>query len=288
MRTFPSIPFSKGHQYLECPRWHDGRLWASDFFTGQVMTFDGNGQPTTVAQLKGVASGIGFLPDGSPLVVSQADQKVLRLLPGGGTEEYADFGGFIGGVGNDMLVSPAGHAYVGNFGFALGEEDPRTTNLVHIDPSGTVRPVEGDLLFPNGEALTPEGVLLVAETFASRISAFDVQPDGSLSDHRIWAQLDASLHPDGIALDADGGVWFGNALTNGPDSGFYRVVEGGEITDKVQVEDGAWAVACAFGGPDLTTFYGICSQTTLADFHEGRSSSVITTADVGRAGVPTS
>ena len=285
MRTYTSTIFSKGHGFLEGPRWHDGQLWASDFLTKQVMVFDRDGEPTTVAHVEGTPSGIGFLPDGTALVVSMTDHKVLRILPDGSTDDYADFSAVAGGAGNDMLVAPSGDCYVGNFGFALGQEDPRPTNLAHVDRNGVVHRVEGDLLFPNGEALTPAGVLLVAESFGHRISAFDVQVDGSLANKRVWAQMDDSMNPDGICLDADGGVWFGNVLTNGPETGFYRVVEGGEITDKVEVHvEGAWAVACVFGGPDLGTFFCISTETTLEDFGAGRASAVIATADVQRKG----
>lgn len=203
----------------------------------------------------------------------------------GGLVRYADFGDIASGPGNDMYVSPSGHAYVGNFGFALGEEDPRTTQLAHVTPDGTVRAVTGPVLFPNGTARTPDGVLLVAETFPHRISAFDIADDGTLSNHRTWVQLPDSFHPDGIALDSDGGVWFGNALTIGDDGGFYRVVESGEITDRIEVTD-AWGVACAFGGNNLDTLYLVCNRTDLEEFHAGRSSGYVATASVSRTGVP--
>ncbi|GAA4708995.1 SMP-30/gluconolactonase/LRE family protein [Pseudonocardia yuanmonensis] len=285
MKIHPTNPFSAGHQFLEAPRWHAGHLWASDFFAQQVLRFDDDGSYQTVAKVEGSPSGLGFLPDDSVLVVSQATAKVLRIAPDGTTTEYADFSDIATGLGNDMLVSPSGHAYVGNFGFALGTEDPRTTNLAHVDPEGHVRRVPGEVLFPNGAALTADGrTLLLAETFTHRISAFDVAADGSLSNLRLWAQLPDSFHPDGIALDGDGGVWFGNALTPGDESGFYRVLEGGAITDHVPTP-GTWAIACAFGGPGLDVLYLMCNTTTLEEFHEGRSNGAVLTASVGRSGV---
>lgn len=278
--------FASGHQFLEALRWHDGKLWASDFFSKQVLTFGPDGSTSAVAEIPGAPSGIGFLDDGSTLVVSQKDALIQRISSDGTVDTYADFSGLAGGIANDLLVTSAGHAYAGNFGFALGEEDPKPTNLAHIDPQGTVRRVDGDVTFPNGMGVTADGTLLVAETFPHRISAFDIESDGGLSNHRVWAQLGDAYHPDGIAIDADGGVWFGNALTLGEDSGFYRVVEGGEITDKVPVA-GSWAVACAFGGDDLDTLYMSCNRTTLEEFHQGRSSASIAVAKVGRVGVPT-
>lgn len=284
MQIHSTSPFSTGHQFLEAPRWHDGHLWASDFFAQHVVRFDDDGSYRSVAKIEGAPSGLGFLSDGSVLVVAQAAAKVLRIAPDGTTTEYADFSDIATGLGNDMLVSPTGHAYAGNFGFALGSEDPRTTNLAHIDPAGRVHRVPGDVLFPNGAALTTDGrTLLLAETFTHRISAFDVAADGSLSNLRTWAQLPDTYHPDGIALDSDGGVWFGNALTLGDDSGFYRVLEGGDVTDCVATP-GTWAVACAFGGSGLNVLYLMCNTTTLEDFHEGRSTGSVATASVGYTG----
>lgn len=285
MKQHTPTGFASGHRFLESLRWHDGRLWASDFFSGTVLTFDADGHATTVTEVPGAPSGLGFLPDGSTLVVSQADATVQRIAADGALSTYADFSDIAGGPGNDLLVTGAGHAYVGNFGFAVGTEDPRPTVLAHIDPEGKVHRVEGDVLFPNGMALAPGGVLLLAETFLHRITAFDVADDGSLSRPRAWAQLADGFMPDGIALDDEGGVWFGNALTTGDDAGFYRVVEGGELTDKVPVT-GAQAISCAFGDDDLGTLYMACNATTLEDFVQGRSTAVVATARVGRTGSP--
>ncbi|QSE72317.1 SMP-30/gluconolactonase/LRE family protein (plasmid) [Rhodococcus sp. PSBB049] len=285
MREHHSAVFSTGHQFLEGLRWHNGKLWASDFFSKTVKTFNADGSYTDVAVVEGSPSGLGFLDDGSVLVVSQADRTVLRIEPDCTQSVHADFSQYAGGIGNDMIVTGNGDAYVGNFGFALGEEDPKTTRLVHVAADGSVSPVGGEVLFPNGMVITPDGVLLTAQTWRHCITAFDIQEDGSLANERIWAQLDDALHPDGIALDAGGGVWFGNALTLKSDSGFYRVVEGGEITDKVPI-DGSWAVTCAFGGDDLGTLYMACNVTTLEEFHEGKSTAVVATANVGHRGSP--
>lgn len=285
MKLHTLTEFASGHQFLEALRWHGGALWASDFFSRKVLTFAADGTATTVAEIPGAPSGLGFLADGSTLVVSQSDATVRRIAPDRSLSTYADFSAVAGGPGNDMLVTADGHAYVGNFGFAIGAEDPKPTALAHIDPNGTLGRVDGDVLFPNGMALTPDGTLLLAETLRHRITAYDIESDGSLSNQRVWAQLEDPFNPDGIALDSDGGVWFGNALTMGDDSGFYRVVEGGEITDKVPVT-GAQAVACAFGGDDLGTLYMSCNATTLEEFVQGQSKAVIATAEVGRTGAP--
>ena len=285
MKLHTLTEFASGHRYLESLRWHNGALWASDFFSKKVLTFAPDGNASTVTEVPGAPSGLGFLPDGSPLVVSQADATVQRIATDGTLSLYADFSDIAGGHGNDLLVTAAGHAYVGNFGFAIATEDPKPTALAHIDPQGNVSRVEGEVLFPNGMAVTPDGVLLVAETFLHRITAFDIGPDGSLSHQRVWAQLEETFLPDGIALDNDRGVWFGNALTMGDDAGFYRVVEGGELTDMIPVS-GAQAVACAFGGEDLGTLYMSCNATTLEQFIQGQSKGGIATATVGRVGMP--
>ncbi|MEU6603790.1 SMP-30/gluconolactonase/LRE family protein [Streptomyces shenzhenensis] len=285
MKLHTSTEFAAGHQFLEGLRWHDGTLWASDFFSKKVLTFAADGTATTVTEVAGAPSGLGFLADGSTLVVSQADATIQRIAADGKVSTFADFSSIASGPGNDMLVTADGHIYVGNFGFHLGAEDPKPTALAHIDPEGNLSRVDGDVFFPNGMAITPDGLLLVAETFRHRITAFDIGQDGSLLNQRVWAQLAESFNPDGIALDNDGGVWFGNALTMGDDSGFYRVVQGGEITDKVPVS-GAQAIACAFGGDDLGTLYMSCNSTTLEEFIQGRSNAVIAAAEVGRVGVP--
>jgi len=285
MKQHNRTEFAKGHRFLEGLRWHDGQLWASDFFSKKVLKFAPDGSATTVAVIDGAPSGLGFLSDGTPLVVSQASATIKRIAPDGTTTTFADFSSIADGPGNDMLVTADGHIYVGNFGFAIGAEDPKPTFLGHIDPEGNLTRVEGDVLFPNGMALTPTGKLLLAETFRHRISSYDIAADGSLSNQQVWAELNDTYNPDGIALDRDGGVWFGNALADGDASGFYRVLEGGHITDKVPVPD-AQAIACAFGGDDLDTLYMACNTTSLEGFVQGRSSAVIATAAVGRKGSP--
>ncbi len=287
MKTHDLQVFSLGHQYLEAPRWHAGQLWASDFFARHVIKFDDSGGFQTVARFADDSpSGLGFLPDGSLLVVMQQAKKVARVGRDGGIEEYADFAGLATGLGNDMYVGGSGHLYVGNFGFDPGSEEFRPARLVHIDPDRSVSAVPQDLVFPNGMALSPDGLLVVAETFASRIGAFTIESDGTLSDYRVWAQLDEPYRPDGIAMDADGGVWFGNTMTGNSDAGFYRVVEGGEITDKTPVGDGAWGIACTFGGPDLDVLYMTCSATSIEDYQNGRSVAYVAATRVGRTGVP--
>lgn len=207
MKQHEATELSSGHGFLEAPRWHEGKLWLSDFFRKQVLTITENGAVEQVMEVENSPSGLGFLSDGSLLVVSQHDRSVLRRATDGSVSTYADLSAIAGGIANDMLVTPSDHAYVGNFGFALGQEDPRTTHLAHIRPDGTVDTVAGDVLFPNGMGLLPDGTTLVlAETLAHKLSAFDVAADGSLTNYRLWAQLPDTINPDGITVDSDGGV----------------------------------------------------------------------------------
>ena len=158
MKLHDTTGFASGHQFLEGLRWHDGALWASDFFSREVLTFATDGTATTVAEIAGMPSGLGFLADGSTLVVSQADATVRRIAPDGTLSTHADFGHIAGGPGNDMLVTAAGHAYVGNFGFDLmGGAELRYTTLTRVDPDGTVTIVAEDLGFPNGMVILPGG-----------------------------------------------------------------------------------------------------------------------------------
>ncbi|MFC4946339.1 SMP-30/gluconolactonase/LRE family protein [Pseudonocardia sp. GCM10023141] len=275
---------SSGHGFLEAPRYRDGKLYLSDFFNTRVIAMDNDGSWETVAEVPNSPSGLGFLSDGSMLIVSQHDHKLLRRAVDETITVHADLAAFCGGDANDMRVVND-HAYIGNFGFDLaGGAAPATTNLIHVTPDGTVSSVPGDTLFPNGAELHPDRTtFLLAETLAHKISAYTLQPDGTLTDHRTWADLPGTHNPDGMTVDADGGVWYANALTEGPESGFYRVEEGGEITDRILVPD-AWGVAATFGGPNNDVLFLITNTTTLPDFAQGKSNGYVRVANVGRRG----
>lgn len=278
--------FSSGHGFLESPRWHDGALWLSDFISREVIRISPDGGHEAVMKVAGTPSGLGFLADGSILVVSSEDRRVLRRRPDGDLESYADFDHIAEGRGNDMIVASGGHCYVGNFGSKPSNDTGWSARLAHIDPERRVSEVEGELTFPNG-MVTYGDTLIVAETFAHRLTAFEIAADGGLTSPRVWARLDEDQHPDGIAIDADGGVWYANTKTSQDTSGFYRVEEGGRITDRIAT-DGVWAVACAFGGADLSELFITCARTSNEDFYAGRSDAFIARADVGRRGAPAS
>jgi sugar lactone lactonase YvrE len=267
----------EGFSYLECPRWHDGRLWVSDFYTERVVATDGRGGTEVVAEVPGQPSGLGFLPDGRLLVVSMRDHRLLVRDGSGKLEEHADLSGVVSGVLNDMVVDDRGRAWVGNFGFDLmGGAPLRYTTLTRVDPDGTVAVAAEDLGFPNGMVILPGGVLVVAETFAGRLTAFDIGEDGELSGRRVWAQFGQTpetddvgaavglleVAPDGICADAEGAIWVADAVHNR----VLRVEEGGRILDEIAAGTGVFA--CMLGGDDGRTLF-LCAAPSFAE-HERR------------------
>jgi sugar lactone lactonase YvrE len=284
--------------YLECPRWHDGRIWAADFYTHRVLSAAEDGADLrTEAEVPKQPSGLGWLPDGRLLVVSMRDATILRREPDGSLVVHADVHDLVGGHLNDMVVDAEGRAYVGNFGFDLMAGAPiEPATLIRVDPDGTATVVAEDLWFPNGNVITDEGVLLVDETFGNRVTAFDVGPDGSLANRRAWATFaepvttrevgeaigQLVVAPDGCGLDAEGLLWVADAAHGRA----VRVRPGGEIVD--EVAPGAGVFACMLGGADGRTLY-LCAAP---DFDEhARSASreaqlLATRVEVPHAGLP--
>jgi sugar lactone lactonase YvrE len=241
--------------FPEGPRWHDGRLWFSDMHAGRVMTVTLDGKAETIVDVPGLPSGIGWLPDGRVLVVSMTDRRVLRLDPEG-LRPHADLAAHAAFHCNDMVVDGVGRAYVGNFGFdLLGGATPCAACLVLVTPDGGTAVAAEDLLFPNGTVITPDGrTLVVAETFAERLTAFDIALDGSLHNRRVWAHI-PGIAPDGICLDAEGAIW----VASPPTREVVRVRAGGAVTTRLAVERGAFA--CMLGGPDRRTLFILTAAT---------------------------
>jgi sugar lactone lactonase YvrE len=252
----------EGGHYFEAPRWHDGRWWVSDFYDHAVYAVTPDGRSEEILRVEAQPSGLGWMPDGSLLVVSMRDHRLLRRSPDGSVAVHADVSEHCGGHLNDMVVDGEGRAYVGNFGFDLmGGAEPAETVLVRVDPDGTATVAADGLRFPNGALITPDGgTLLVNETIAARISAFTIGADGSLSDHRVWAQVArtpelsegiASLEfaPDGGTLDAEGCVWAADALGGR----CCRVAEGGSVVEEIRAPEGLGIFACMLGGEDGRT-----------------------------------
>jgi sugar lactone lactonase YvrE len=259
-----------GIDFGEGPRWHDGRLWFSDFYRHGVYTVDEAGVEELVVEVPNQPSGLGWLPDGSLLVVSMLDRKVLRLLPDGSLVEHADLGGIAQFHANDMLVDASGRAYVGNFGYdlhadmlareipvILADESAGRTSLARVDPDGSVHVAADDVRFPNGMALLDEGrTLVVAETLRLRLTAFDVAADGTLSNRRVFAETAAQgVAPDGICTDGET-VWVASALA--PAVVGYR--DGGEVVGTVETRQIAYA--CALGGADGRTLFAMTAPSS--------------------------
>ena len=234
---------ASGLCFAEGPRWHDGHLWCSDMHAHQVLRISEDGAMQPVFEVDNQPSGLGWLPDGSLLVVSMLDRRLLRW-DGARLTQHADLSKLASWHCNDMVVDTKGRAWVGNFGFDLhGGGERSTAELICVQPDGSARVAADDLLFPNGTVITPDGkTLIVAETFAGCLTAFDIEADGKLSGRRLWARLPEGAVPDGICLDSGGGIWSASPST----SECIRQVEGGTVTHRVALEQGAYA--CMLGG----------------------------------------
>lgn len=279
-----------GLGFPEGPRWRDGKLWFSDFQTKKVMTVDLDGNTEMIVEVWGQPSGLGWLPDQSLLVVSMADRRLLRFH-NGTLAEFADLSSLASSYCNDMVVTQSGRAYIGNFGSPLFEQPYRPAEIVLVEPTGEAKVVARDMAFPNGSVITPDGkTLIVGETLAARLTAFDIEEDGSLSHRRVWALFDDEglnsrraelanrITPDGICLDAEGGIWVASPNAR---SELIRVREGGEITHRYQLENTPFA--CMLGGPDRRTLFVLTSSLYESN-RRGRIETI--PVDVPGAGLP--
>ena len=280
-----------GLYFGEGPRWRDGRLWFSDFYDHQVKSVDEQGELRVEVELDDQPSGLGWMPDGSLLVVAMKARKLMRL-ESGQLVEHADLRDLTAHLCNDMVVDARGNAYVGNFGFDLDAEfkargvdvilDHPTTNLVRVDAEGRVSVAAPDMHFPNGTVITPDGAtLIIAESLGGCLTAFDIGAGGELSNRRIWAPLEG-VAPDGICLDEAGHVWVANALG----TEVICVAEGGAIVRKVETSQ--FCYACMLGGADGKTLFAVTAassdHTEAAAARTGKIETCRVTAP--RAGLP--
>jgi sugar lactone lactonase YvrE len=260
--------------------WHDGELWYSDFASRRVASVTPDGEVTERAYVSGQPSGVGFLPDGTAVVVSMLDRLLVRL--GDHPSLHADASGVCIGPMNDMIIDGAGRTYFGSFGYDPSYEGGgalRPSPVGLVAPDGTVRVVAEGLSFPNGMAVTSDGAtLVVAETFANRLTAFPINDDGTLGERRLFADLGEHA-PDGICMDAEGAVWAGCPFSGA----FVRVADGGEVLQTIPTP-GRWAVTCELGGDDGRTLFCATAQTTLEAFHQGRSTGAIELVRVSTPG----
>ena len=262
----------EGLDFGEGPRWHDGRLWFSDFFRHGVFTLDGTSEQLVV-DVPGQPSGLGWLPDGRMLIVSMLDRRLLTF-DGEQLEVHADLSGVSQHECNDLVVGPDGTAYVSTFGFDLhGGGEPQPTKMVVVSPDGTVRVAEDDVWFPNGSVITPEGRLIVGETFAARYTSYALDETGMPVDRRVWAEVEG-LTPDGCCLDAEGRIWSADPVAR-------RVVlieEGGRVLEEIPTEQSA--VACMLGGHDRRTLFILTCRGTKPERVAGAGTGRIETVQV--------
>ena len=258
-KTHGPVTLADGLMFPEAPRWHGGELWFTDQHARRVVRMQPDGTLTGVIQTPDLPGGLGWLPDGTALVVLMTTRRICRIA-GDRLETYADLSGLADFHCNDMLVDMQGRAWVGNFGYDLHGGGPeKTTGIILVPADGPPRLVAQDLLFPNGMAITADGgTLIVAETFAARLTAFDIGAHGQLEHRRCWADL-AGARPDGLCLAADGSVWVA-----APNIGqVLRVREGGEILERVFTRGRPYA--CALGGDGQAQLYITTSETDDPD-----------------------
>ncbi|WP_112237071.1 SMP-30/gluconolactonase/LRE family protein [Kribbella monticola] len=234
----------------ESPRWHDGRLWFSNWGTGEVLAAGADGKSELMASVppETLPFSIDWLPDGRLLII--AGVRLLRQENDGTLVEHADLSQ-VADLCNEIVVDRRGNVFVngGSFDFS------KPSIVAVVTPDGQVRQVADGILFANGMAVTEDGTtLIVAESHGCRLSAFDIGEGGELSNRRVWADLSEGNHPDGICLDAEGAVWYADV----PNQHCVRVQEGGEVLQTVKVDRGAFA--CMLGGDDGRTLYILAAE----------------------------
>lgn len=275
----------EGLYFGEGPRWHDGRLWFSDFYAHAVKSVDESGEVRIELELDDQPSGLGWLPDGRLLLVAMKERAVKRLDPSG-LVLHADISHLTAHLCNDMVVDGQGTAWVGNFGFNLdadlksrGGEVFSThpvANLVRVDPDGSVHVAAPDMHFPNGSVVTPDGnTLIVAETLAGCLTAFTINADKSLTDRRVWAALERTA-PDGICLNDNNEVWVANAV--GPEA--LLVAEGGEVMERVVTSQPCYA--CMLGGSEGKTLFALTAESADGEAAAAAQTGTVETVQVSR------
>ena len=241
---------AEGLAFGESPRWHDGRLWLCNWGTGEIVAVDTDGNIEIMLKISATLPySIDWLPDGRLLVISGREGLLLRQELDGELVTHADLRSLSNSPWNEIVVDGRGNIYVNGGGPAPAPGQhfgPGT--IVLITPDGTIRQVADNIAFANGMAVTPDNkTLIIAESHANRLTAFDIAADGSLANRRVWADLDG--FPDGICLDADGAAWYADV----PNKRCVRVREGGEVLQTVEADRGCFA--CMLGGPDGKTLF---------------------------------
>lgn len=245
-----------GLEIGESPRWHEGRLWFSNWGAQEVIAVDLDGRSEVVVRVPTtIPFSIDWLPDGHLLIVSGPEGILLRREPDGSLVTHADLTGLSDRGWNEIVVDGRGSAYINGAGFDLMAGEPFATGLVAVlTPDGSTREVADGIAFPNGMAVTPDNsTLIVAESYAKRLTAFDIAADGGLSNRRVWADLDDGV-PDGICIDAENAVWYADV----PNKRCVRVREGGEVLQTIELDRGCFA--CMLGGADRRTLFMMAAK----------------------------
>ena len=281
----------KGLTFGEGPRWHENKFYFSDFYSHKVYSLDLSGKHEVIVEIPNQPSGLGWTPDGTMLIVSMQDRKLMSFKDGQ-LKERADLTEFSGFHCNDMVVDIDGNAFIGNFGFNTYDgEEIKPTNLILVRPGEEPVLAADNLFFPNGTVITPDNkTLIVGETYAARLTAFDKSEDGSLSNRRIWADLKVNAEegtvplPDGMCIDEEGAIWVASPST----AEVIRVHEGGMISERIPVQTNAFA--CMLGGEDRRTLFICTSNGSGVDpeaaLREKSGKIEITQVDVPGCGKP--
>ena len=270
----------EGIAFGESPRWHDGRLWFSDWGAHQVIALDPDGGHEVVVSVPSFPMCIDFLPDGRLLVVDSPRRRLLRREPDGSMVTHADLAPISDKPWNDIVVGADGNAYVNTIGFDFPGGEPAPGSIALAAPGGAVRLVAGDLAFPNGMAITADGAtLVVAESHGNRLTAYDIGPDGDLGNRRVWADT-GDDHPDGICVDAEGAIWYADVANRH----CVRVREGGEVLATVELDRGAFA--CALSRGDQPQLYVVGQEYGGPQAAEPTGQVVVFSAPAPGAGKP--
>jgi sugar lactone lactonase YvrE len=272
----------EGIVFGEQPRWHEDRLWFSDWGPPEVIAVGLGGNHEVMLAAPSFPCCVDWLPDGRLLIVSAREGRLLRQEPDGALVTHGDLGSVsTPAAGNELVVDGRGNAYVNGGGFDLMAGEPFAPGVVAlVTPRGSARQVADGIAFPNGMLVTPDNAtLIVAESYASKLTAFDIEEDGSLSNRRVWAELGGGV-PDGICLDAENAVWYGDV----PHQRCVRVREGGDVLQTIELDRGCFA--CALGGPDRRTLFMMATEWKTPEnmFAEPRTGQVLT-ADAPAPGV---
>jgi len=280
------VDSTAGLKFTESPRWHNEKLWFLDIHDKRIKTVDLAGAVATVVELPFIPNGFGLTPEGTVLVGDAFERRIYRWA-GAALQPVADISDFTQFCLSDGIVDAQGRLYVGDIGYNFLDPAARpvaTGVIVLVGPEGRASVVADKLFFPNGMVITPDGrTLIVGETLGHRLTAYDIQENGSLSNRRVWAQLPSSVGPDGICLDVQGAVWC--ATPECTDS-VVRVREGGEITDRIKVDTHAYAVM--LGGPERRHLF-ICASGSHdpAEIQRHPSASFqVVEVEVPGAGIP--